>query len=283
VSLAAPAAREKGLSLTSAIDPALPPVIRGDAGRIRQVLTNLIGNAVKFTPRGEVAVRVTRARARGREGEVVRFEVADTGSGIPLEAQPLLFQPFTQADGSMTRRYGGSGLGLAICKQLVELLGGAIGFSSQPGHGAAFWFTAPLEEEAAVEVRAPAAAPPRAVARVLLADDGAVDRKVAARLLKALGCDVDAVASGEDAIGRCVEGPYDLVLLDHRLARDGAKVIARIRAALPRRAPIIALTTDREDEARSIEAGMDGCIAKPLRKAELGELLGRWLPARGAA
>jgi signal transduction histidine kinase len=152
ITIAAAAADKKGVEVACEIDPALPRCVRGDPVRLRQVLTNLVGNAVKFTNRGEVSMRVTLAvsslevegKPDDQSPDLVRFEVVDTGTGIPYEAQPRLFQPFTQADSSTTRRFGGSGLGLAICKQLVELLGGAIGFFSVPGEGSTFWLMVPL-------------------------------------------------------------------------------------------------------------------------------------------
>jgi signal transduction histidine kinase/CheY-like chemotaxis protein/HPt (histidine-containing phosphotransfer) domain-containing protein len=416
--LLAAAAQRKGIALAAVIDPAVPTLLRGDSGRLRQVLINLVGNAVKFTEEGAVIVRVAPATAPA-DGQPVtlRFAVQDTGIGIPAELQPRLFQAFTQGDSSTTRRYGGTGLGLAICKQLVELMRGQIGLDSAPGRGSTFWFTVPFAPEpaapalapdpcaalrdrpllvvdahplrraalveqlalwgarvtalAAVEVgvsadgyaavlvgprgpddpaltlagaggapvvvltdlgdqataaaaraagavacltrplhhatlartlvavvggatplvapSAPSAAPfaPVARARVLVAEDNAINQRVIARLLERLGCTVDVVANGQEAVAAAAQRPYDLILMDCQMPEmDGFAATAALRARESdgRRTPIVALTANAlpADRERCLAAGMDDYLAKPVRAEDLAAVLRRWLGAAAA-
>jgi CheY-like chemotaxis protein len=262
-------AHAKGLELTRLIDESVPVQVVGDAGRLRQVLLNLVGNAVKFTVHGKVVVRVAR---EGEEGGNVRlrFAVTDTGIGIPSEAQKCLFQPFSQADSSITRRFGGTGLGLAISRQLVELMGGTIGVESEAGKGSTFWFTVKLPLRAAtlqiapgrVEAEGligdhkktgreshetapgapggdkaggvpPVARPPEKLRtlRILLAEDNVVNQSVARLRLARMGQTVDIVADGRAALEAAQSRPYDIVLMDCQMPEmDGFEATRKLRA-----------------------------------------------------
>ncbi len=294
-SLAVPA-REKGLSLELDLAPSLPAVVRGDPVRLRQVLTNLVGNAIKFTPAGRVTIT-----AAPMSGGRVRISVADTGIGIDPSARATVLGTFGQADSSTTRRYGGTGLGLAICNQLVAMMGGVLDFNSQPGQGSTFWFEVPFEAAAAsvavvvdvpasgVEVSSRAAVvQPEAVsvpvdepvARVLLADDSAVNQLVASLELERLGYRVDVVTTGEDAIDAVDQTRYHAVLMDCLMPGiDGYEATRRIRRLEgPGRAtPIIAMTASAilGDREECILAGMDGYLSKPLDSKLLAAALAR--------
>jgi PAS domain S-box-containing protein len=280
VALLAPEARAKGVAVGCAFDPAPPPRLFGDGGRVRQVLTNLLGNAVKFTARGEIRIVVrTTAAAPGRIA--LRTEVRDTGVGIAPAAQARLFQPFMQEDASTTRRFGGTGLGLAISRQLVELMGGAIGCESAPGRGSVFWFEIAFAPGAAAPPTVAPAAPGRA-RRLLLVEDNPANQRVAALMLAQLGHEADLAASGHEALRRLAAGDYAAVLMDCQMpGLDGYETTRRIRAgALPgidARVPIIALTAYAlaGDRARCLAAGMEDHLAKPLRPAELAAALAR--------
>ena len=302
--LMADSARRKHLLLTATVDPAIPATVRGDPGRLRQILTNLVGNAVKFTERGIVAIGVSldRSHAAGAKnpdaacGHRVYFEVLDTGVGIPLEARGRLFQAFSQADGSTTRRYGGTGLGLAICRQLVELMDGEIGLTSEPGEGSTFWFTAQLQESD-VQVRlTPSARREAQVAlhpapqqrhgprpRVLVAEDNPVNQRVAVGLLEHLGIKADVASDGYEVLQSLARQSYALVLMDCQMPElDGFEATARIRAGETGngRIPIIAMTASamRGDRERCLAAGMDDYVSKPVRIDDLRTVIERWLP-----
>ncbi len=428
--LLAEQAASKGLEIGALVPPDLPTWLVGDAGRLRQVLTNLAGNAVKFTEHGEVVVQVSSVEQTA-DDVLLRFEVADTGIGIPLEAQSRLFQAFTQADVSTTRKYGGTGLGLAISRRLVELMGGAMGVESTPGEGSTFWFTVrvyiglnppvhtyshpsqalcgvrvlcvddnetnrrifemqlqawgmevdcvadgptalgalerahregrpyqlalldyhmpimdglalaraikshtdfallPLvmvslvgmreAQEAAVledmtymtkPVRqsqlytclvrvlmdaeaqtTPAASAPTSLmhtqpidARILLAEDNIINQKVAVRMLEKLGCRVDVVANGREAVAAIAIGTYDICFMDCQMPEmDGLEATDVIRAQEAqgdRRLPIIAMTANAmvEDRIRCLEVGMDDYLSKPVREADLVSILRQWRP-----
>ena len=292
VRLLAPEAQAKGLRLTAAVDDGVAPALRGDRLRLRQVLINLVGNALKFTERGEVAIRVSNdARQDGLE--VVRFEVRDTGIGIAPEARARLFQPFVQADESTTRRFGGTGLGLAITRRIVELMGGEVGVDSEVGKGSRFWFTArlPRGTAAAAAVAQPtlvAAMRPHGVRlRVLLAEDNVLNQTVAARMLEKLGYVVDVVGNGEEAVAAIKRRSYAMVLMDGQMpGMDGYEATRAVRAmeSGARHTPIIALTASamREDRDRCLEAGMDDFIAKPVTPEHLEGVLDRWARASAA-
>ena len=288
----APRAQAKSLELTWSTDSALPRVVRGDPGRLRQILMNLTGNALKFTEQGEVAIWAEPA-GQSLQTVTARFSVRDTGIGIASEQQSRLFQSFVQGDGSSTRKYGGTGLGLAISRQLVEMMGGQIGVQSQPGRGSLFWFTAVFqrqealhpEQAQAASSRLPMPEPNRQAApcRLLLAEDNPVNQKIALRMLERAGYRADAVSDGKHALAALAQAQYDLVLMDVQMPEmDGFEATAEIRrleGAL-RHTPIIAMTANAMagDRERCLSAGMDDYISKPVRVQELCEVVRRWVP-----
>jgi CheY-like chemotaxis protein len=293
------AAEEKGLRLAWSVDPGVPREVRGDPGRIRQILLNLLGNGVKFTQSGSVELSVECVSEPGGAA-VLRFVVADTGIGIAADAQARLFQSFVQADASMTRRFGGTGLGLAISRRLAELHGGAVGVDSEPGRGSRFWFTVAVQaaEAGGQEVRATAevrsvrdTAPGDTTIslsqqvharRVLVVEDNAVNQKVAGSLLRKLGHRVDFVANGHEAVEAVQAIPYDLILMDCQMPEmDGYEATRAIRelSGIASRVPIIALTANAMagDRERCVAAGMDDYLPKPLRFEDLSAAVERWL------
>jgi CheY-like chemotaxis protein len=260
---------------------------------LRQVLLNLLGNAIKFTERGRVEVRVGHTSIPvPDERSLVQFEVDDTGIGIAPEVQAQLFQPFTQADSSTTRRFGGTGLGLVICRQIVELAGGTITLRSEPGRGSTFAFTYPLE--AVNKPRARVDTPRKDDAasavdsrlphlRVLVAEDHAVNQRLVQLQLRKLGLAADVAATGIEALEALARAPYDLVLMDCQMPEmDGYETTRRIRAD-PRFAPvrIIAMTANamQGDREKCLDAGMDDYVSKPIREPELRAALTRALAA----
>ncbi len=284
-------AAAKGLELHSRVSADIPLLLQGDAHRLRQVLTNLAGNAIKFTERGEVRLEAVLLEKQGGTA-TVRFEIADTGIGVRPDQGTQLFSPFTQADGSTTRKYGGTGLGLAISKQLVELMGGAIGFDSQEGRGSTFWFTAtfellsegrqgPRSERGHGRPRAQNGTARKAPgARILVAEDNATNREVALAQLRKLGYTADAVNNGAEAVGALQQGGYDLVLMDCEMpVMDGYEATRRIRKARPG-FPIIALTADAMsgDRNRCLNEGMSDYLAKPVDLELLADVIAKWLP-----
>ncbi len=294
--------RAKGLALVAVVAPDVPTWLRGDAGRLHQVLVNLISNAVKFTAHGEISVTVSVVGTTESHC-TLRFEVADTGIGIPQAAHQRLFQPFTQVDGSMARKHGGTGLGLAISKRLVELMGGEIGVDSEAGAGALFWFTMRCRHASAgpahfqAEAARAAGSSPQSVARatgahILLAEDNPVNQRLAILQLERLGYVVHAVTNGQMAVDSIAQAPdaYDLVLMDCQMpVMDGFEATRIIRCAesSARRIPIVAMTANamRGDREGCLAAGMDDYISKPVRPAQLDHILKHWLaqPVSGAA
>ena len=289
-------AQRKGVELTWSVDGRVPANLRGDQIRLRQVLLNLLGNALKFTEAGQVRLRVELTGA-GAEQAVVRFEVADTGIGIPPLARERLFEPFSQADSSITRRYGGTGLGLPICQRLVQLMGGSLDFDSQPGHGSTFWFTLPLLR-AAVALPAPTAtagaqaAQPRipvaaqTTQRLLVVEDSWMNQQVMLSMLEQLGYPADVVADGRQALAALEQTPYAAVLLDCQMPEmDGYQMASELRRREARDhrkpVPVIAVTASAmaADRERCLAHGMNDHLPKPVRMAELGVLLARWVPA----
>jgi signal transduction histidine kinase/ActR/RegA family two-component response regulator len=274
-------ARRTELSLE--LGPGVPEWVSGDPGRLRQVLTNLVGNAVKFTEGGRVDVQVERL-ADGR----LRFCVADTGIGIPQEVRGRLFTLFSQADSSTSRRFGGSGLGLAISQRIVELMSGEIGYESTPEVGSVFWFILPLE---AATTPAALPSPPCGEAatredgrryRILVAEDNAINQLVITHELAALGYEVVAVNNGLEALNALESQVFDLVLMDCQMPElDGYEASRRIRASPGeiRKLPIVALTAHalKEDLERCLDAGMNDTITKPFREDVLRQKLKRWL------
>jgi len=291
-------AREKGLALSTLVDDDLPRAVRGDPGRLRQVLTNLVGNAIKFSDSGEIVIRA-RATSTTAGGGRVRFEVSDNGIGISPEGQRQLFRAFEQVDSSATRRHGGTGLGLAISKQLVEMMGGDIGLRSAVGAGSTFWFD--VELPAALGAGPSPVAPDRVKpggshdpspvtrtagrgARLLVAEDNPVNQLVATRMLEKLGYRADVAANGAEAVDALMRIPYAAVLMDCQMPElDGFEATREIRRRqhTPVRTPVIAMTAGATpgDRERCFEADMDDYISKPVRLTELGEVLARWIPA----
>jgi PAS domain S-box-containing protein len=297
-------ANSKGLVLELAVSPDVPGLARGDSTRIRQVLLNLVSNAVKFTAAGSVVVQVSSV---GRPGPDIRlrFDVVDTGIGVDPHALERLFQPFEQADASTTRNYGGTGLGLAIARELVERMGGTIGAESRPGEGSTFWFELDLGAPGARALSEPAwigevvasspAAPPPAqedslAPLVLIAEDNPVNQVVAVRVLERCGCRTRVAGDGNAVLAALAGDTYDAVLMDCQMpGLDGYQTTTELRrrelASGAPRTPVIAMTASamKGDVERCLAAGMDDYISKPIRYQVLAETLGRWLPALSAA
>lgn len=313
----AESARRKGLTVTCTIQEEVPPLLRGDPGRLNQVLTNLLDNAVKFTEQGEIAVEVhcLGPDPRPLDSCVLRLVVRDTGIGIFPEARARIFDPFAQADGSTSRRYGGTGLGLAIVKQLVSLMGGEIWVESALAQGATFWFTVRLEGvPVPTDARQVVAGDPhgeqecgqaqeRFDAYVLLVEDNPVNQEVSRLLLESMGCRVDLAADGQAALARLSRGHYDLIIFmdcqlpgmdgfeTTRLVREkeadrASALVLEARSAertpQPDRTPIIALTAHavKGDRDACLAAGMDDYVSKPFSQGQLSSVLRRWLPHR---
>jgi PAS domain S-box-containing protein len=282
--LSADHAARKGLQLTLTRGPGLPGTVRGDAVRVRQVLGNLLSNAVKFTSAGEICVTLSA------EGNSVRFVVADEGAGIPPEHVERMFEPFTQADVSTTRRFGGTGLGLAIVSQLVRMMGGEVGVKSTLGAGSTFWFIVPFEQVAADVARLPRAEQPEAPVagtRVLIVEDNEINRRVAIELIERRGCSVAVAHNGLEALAALERDRFDLVLMDCQMPElDGYEATRRLRAIEGdgRRTPVVAMTAHAlaGDRARCLEAGMDDYLAKPVRGEDLDRVLARHAPRASA-
>jgi signal transduction histidine kinase/CheY-like chemotaxis protein len=303
--------RAKGLTLSVSVPDNLDLVLLGDKHRLLQVLTNLVGNAVKFTQHGAVAVAVSRGILQ--DGLLtVRFEIADTGIGVPADQQDPIFEAFSQADASMTRRYGGTGLGLSIARQLCHMMGGEIGLTSQVGIGSTFWFTSRMEiGEAITASPAPVAvamplAPPsrpaeaslsavaqdfqaalqaagRSEAHILLVEDNAANMRVTKALLEILGCSVVPAYNGLEAVEAYRKEAFDLVLMDCQMPEmdgyESTRTIRQLETTLGRRTPIVALTAHAMAGSResSLAAGMDDQLTKPLTMAALTAKLTEWL------
>lgn len=267
-------AERKQLRLEFCFDSALPPRVVGDGFRLRQVLLNLLSNAVKFTHSGFVRLEVRSAGA----GEVF-FEVSDTGIGIPEHKQREIFQAFTQADSSITRRYGGTGLGLAISDELVRRLGGRLELESAPGKGSRFFFTIPLPAADAPQDSA-SPAPPGVRLKILLAEDNPVNRRAVERLLERMGHEVTSVPDGAQAVREALRTQWDLILMDVQMPGvEGLEATRRIRGEETRRGvartPVIGLTAHAlaEDVGQCLEAGMDACLVKPFHVDDLRRLI----------
>jgi len=299
--LLGPQARSKGLEFDAVVSDDVPSRLYGDGGRLSQALMNLVGNAIKFTDVGDVLIRVS-CQHDEETRTTLRFDVSDTGIGIPADAHGRLFTPFSQVDPSAGGKYGGTGLGLAISKHLVEQMGGSIGLQSVEGQGSTFWFTARFDKEpphdlVAAEAdgfhqsasRPPAAAAARPMslvpsnrrARVLVAEDNPVNRQILVHQLNKLGCTADAVENGIDVLSALAMAPYDLILMDCRMPKlDGYETAAQIRRqeGSSHRTPIIAVTAYAmpSDREKCLAAGMDDYLSKPLRVEQLAEALHKW-------
>ncbi len=295
-------ARTKDLKLNSRISREIPTLVRGDAHRLRQVLTNLAANAIKFTERGGVTLEVA-LESQSDDRAMLRFSVTDTGIGIRPDQVSALFSPFVQADDSTTRKYGGTGLGLAISKQLVEMMGGKIGVESRPGQGSTFWFTAVFErasEAALAAIEKPLSIRLQTIgseasdggfltpnegsdrgrqARILVAEDDVTNRAVALAQLEKLGYEAVAVANGAEAVAALQTGGYDLVLMDCEMpVMDGFEATRLIRQSRNPHIPILALTASAMsgDRERCIRERMDGYLSKPVDRQQLAEVLAQW-------
>ncbi|WIM05149.1 MAG: ATP-binding protein [Candidatus Nitricoxidivorans perseverans] len=294
LNLATPMAQRKGIEVVVALDPGLPRTASGDPLRLRQVLNNLLSNAVKFTEHGKI---VLRGRAlpddeRGRFTAV--FEVRDTGIGIAEEDQRHIFDAFSQADGSTTRKYGGTGLGLNIARQLLQSMGGSIRVESRPGIGSTFVFEVPLDH-AEPGIDAEPAAPPRDDARlrgaILLAEDHLPSQLALKEMLASIGIEVSVAGNGREAVAMAQTAPFDLILMDCQMPEmDGYEASRRIReweAGTAGRAPvpIVAITADSQSDSldRSLAAGMDDFLVKPVLINDLRRILAYWANGRDGA
>ena len=283
------AVRQKNIRLELSFTPDCPTWVRGDPVRVRQVLINLAGNAVKFTERGRVEVRVSGC------AEGIRLEVQDTGIGIPASQLGAIFEPFTQADGSQTRKFGGSGLGLTITRRLVELMGGRVWAESAPDSGSCFLVELPFPSRppAVRNTRASAAHPEPQLAQlnILVAEDSPINQKVICGLLSRQGSTVTLAANGKEVWQRFSEGRYDVVLMDVQMPElDGFEATRLIRetersAGACSHTPILAVTAhaSRQQHDQCLAAGMDGVITKPVNAAELVEAIGSVLASKTPA
>jgi CheY-like chemotaxis protein len=289
VDLFAPLAHDKGLQLSMEFDPSLPAWVKGDAGRIRQVLLNLIGNAVKFTDSGHVKVRAKREPGLSDDRPGLSLEVEDTGIGISPEALPRLFTPFFQADQSNRRRFGGSGLGLVISKRLTEAMGAELYVESEPGRGSTFLFKLPLEPlshspGALLSEMAASHLPAPLKGKVLLVEDNPVNRTLAVAMLNRLGIEPTEAENGLAALQAMDGTSFDMVLMDCQMpVMDGFEATRAIRARehgqLVTRTPIVAITANAlsGDSERCLQAGMDAYLAKPYTLKALRATLAPWL------
>jgi PAS domain S-box-containing protein len=283
--LFAPEAVRKNLTLKTECAADVAGSFRGDPDRLRQVMVNLMGNAVKFTEKGGIMIRASSEEETGGR-TLVKVEVQDTGIGVSEEDQPRLFKPFIQADGSSTRKFGGTGLGLAISKEIIELMNGSIGVRSVPGEGSVFWFKVWLAKTAAPVTTAASPEPARFSSRtysprVLVAEDNAVNRKVILAQLQSLGLRPHAVTNGHEAVKAFDESSFDLVFMDCQMPElDGYTATRRIRQKEkgPRRVPIIAMTAHamEGDREKCLAAGMDDYLSKPVHLEDLTAALAKW-------
>ena len=285
----------KGLHYASSIAPEITADLIGDIHRLRQVLLNLVGNAIKFTPSGRIEVRVGLLSEDDASVDLL-FEVEDTGIGVHSSKRISIFQAFTQADGTFTRRFGGAGLGLAICRRLVTLMGGEIGVDDAADRGALFWFRLTLGKAASVQSarttfvppKEPAAPQPEAENRpngvtILVVDDDAISQEICVLMLEGLGCTVEAASSGRTALSKTAERHYDLILLDCSMPDlDGFETVRRLRERERKngvaRTPVVAATANafEDDRLRCLDAGMDDYLCKPFGAAELRGMLRKW-------
>jgi len=277
-------ARDKNIGLRCEIESSVPECVIGDAGRLRQIIVNLVGNGIKFTSAGEVLLRVSVESSRS---DMLHFSVLDSGIGIAAEKQSLIFEAFAQADGSTTRQFGGTGLGLAIAMRLVEVMGGRLWVESTLGKGSCFHFTACLTPTSAPQPPEEAQAANTLCAaprRILLAEDNLVNQRVATRILEKEGHRVEIAANGQEALAAWSKQPFDLILMDLQMPEMGgleaAAEIRRLESGC--RVPIVALTARAmvDDRQRCLDAGMDDYLTKPVSKTRLLEMVARLDHAR---
>ncbi len=292
VSAVKPLAKKKNLTFKTRISSKIQGAVVGDSLRVRQILTNLISNAIKFTDSGQIDITIDRDQADS--SDLIRFTVTDTGHGIAPDKLDLIFTAFSQADGSTTRKFGGTGLGLAICSRLVVLMGGEIGVESEPGKGSTFWFTARLARvdksssvaKASVK-KIPSEFAPFENVHLLLVEDNATNRKVLSLLLQSIGVSFEVAENGQEAVDALASDAdrFSLVLMDAQMpVLDGYEATAQIRAReqnsrVKSAIPIVALTANamRGDREKCVAAGMSDYMTKPVRKGELHAMIGKWV------
>ena len=292
VNMVSSPARDKGIALSFSLEPGVPRQILGDQARLKQILVNLLGNAVKFTEKGEISATVSASGPPQKMGglEEIMFAVKDTGIGISRDHMGRLFQSFSQADPSTTRKYGGTGLGLVISKNLAERMGGRIWAESEPGKGSVFYFTIKGRPSPGVLPAEPEDILPGPLAefegqsrsnlRILLAEDNAVNQLVALRMLERLGCRADTAANGKEVLKAMQNRSYDIVLMDVQMPEmDGLEAARRIRSSKGVQPYIIAMTAHamKGDREVCLEAGMDDYVSKPVRMEELRAAMQRGL------
>ena len=294
IALVADLANRKSLAIQVSIDSDIPAELAGDQGRLRQILLNLLSNALKFTEQGQIGISAAIERSDSL-GVVLCFAVSDTGIGISADQEPLLFQSFSQADASTTRKFGGTGLGLAICRRLAQLMGGSVGMESEKGQGSRFWFTVRLSypakqtadrsnENSGVE-QFPQDTGRKYNPRVLVVEDNSTNQRVATLLLERMGYSAHVAANGLEAVDAVRKFSYDLILMDCLMPEmDGymaTKSIREMEADGPR-IPIIALTANAlsDNREKCLAAGMDDYLTKPLRVDVLSAKLAQWTRAR---
>ena len=293
VDLLAPRAHDKGLELVCIVEPEIPPYLRGDPGRLRQVVLNLAGNAMKFTEKGEVSIHVT-VETEDESKICLKFAITDSGIGIPADRLTALFQPFTQVDGSTSRKYGGTGLGLAISKQLAELMNGQIGVNSIEGQGSTFWFTAVFEKQAQDHSTAVVVPADLEGMHVLAVDDNQTNLRLVSRFLKTWKCRGADALNGEDALSilrQAVQNkdPFQMVLIDKMMPEmDGLDLARQIKADVTLRGTMMIMMSSlgkKGDIKQLEEIGFDGYLHKPLRQSQLHDslalALGRQASSKG--
>lgn len=281
---------EKGLSFLVEVEPTIPAALIGDPGRLQQVLRNLLSNAIKFTAQGSVTLRVKLLKNENNHSKIY-FEIQDTGIGISESDRIKLFEKFSQADQSMTRRYGGTGLGLSICKNLVQMMNGEIGLNSVIGKGSTFWFTAEFKngDQNTIKTETAKNILPEAKisGRVLIAEDNPINQTIAVKIVEKMGCRADAVGNGLEAVNALQLFPYDLILMDcHMPEMDGFEATKAIREFEKQNnrtpIPIIALTASAmsSDKDECLQSGMNDYLTKPVDVQRIHSALQKWIPQK---